>query len=204
MIDEARDTEKAEQLLNLLRIESKRTESATKNAIREIVNSGLSLNDQFSDGNSLLHLAVAHSLHDEVQQLINIGVNIHLRNGDNITPVDIALENGDQAILQLLNHRHELQKYLLAKYPIIMSKYSKHYGYLTSDVRSGKVVVNNVPWVGLKSDIVFEDYMDWSDKIKLQRVQVCNVAHVYLLMHGYYLCTYTRIHIKRIEPSIQQ
>ena len=172
MVEEAKDTEKAEQLLSLLRIEGRRSESATKSAIREVLNSGLSVNDQFSDGNSLLHLAVAHSLHEEVQKLIAIGVNIHLINRDNLTPLDIALEMGDQVILQLLNHRHELQKYLLAKYPIIMSKYSKHYGYLAAvEAKPGRVM--SIPWTGLKPDTVFEDYMEWTDKTKLLRVQVC-------------------------------
>jgi hypothetical protein len=91
--------------------------STSKQQVRtfvlHVIHSGQVLNHKYGNRqNTLLHLAVLYDLQDCVEKLLSAGANPSEKNGDSQTPSDIAVDNGNQVILQMLNRREEYRKHL--------------------------------------------------------------------------------------------
>lgn len=62
------------------------------------------------DCNTLLHFAVSFGLYDDVVQILNLGASLTRRNKCGWTPKDIAVEQGDQIMLQMLGRRDKYRR----------------------------------------------------------------------------------------------
>ena len=165
-------------------LKSPKTNSSKVN-IRFLVNETLqkgSLIDRKIDGsNTLLHLSVEYDLSDCVQKLLSSGANGGIINGDGFTAKDIAMNNGNQILLQMLGRREDYGKHLQLcesnsnkKSP---SKQSKQQ-FVNSHV--GSTGDNKI--LPLTIGAVYEDYLDWTDSKRCVRLKVC--WHVFYTHHG--------------------
>ena len=62
------------------------------------------------DGNTLLHFAVMFGLYSDVEQILNLGASSSRKNKYGLTPKDIAVDQGDQIMIQMLGRRDKYRK----------------------------------------------------------------------------------------------
>ena len=62
------------------------------------------------DGNSLLHFAVMFGLYSDVEQILNLGASSSRKNKVGVSPKDIAVDQGDQIMIQKLGRRDKYRK----------------------------------------------------------------------------------------------
>ena len=88
-----------------------------RTAVRTCLASGADVESgRYDDdnGNSLLHLCVSHNLLDCVISLIFAGANLHTPNSDGLSALDLALENGNQVLIQLIDLAEEYKLFVQA------------------------------------------------------------------------------------------
>lgn len=184
-------SEKLEQLIAVLNNDEKRQKSLVKEAINEFLICGHSVNEQFNDGATLLHMAVAYDMFNEVQQLLQAGARSNIKNGCGESARDIALESGNQILLQLLyKHRGSAVQLSSTSEPVGKSRdrlWSANTNKSeSSDSASSAVPLYDRPILDMdklqylqhslscdmKLSALFDDYLDWNEQIKRQKLQV--------------------------------
>eukprot|EP01038_Epipyxis_sp_PR26KG_P007654 gene7654-10417_t len=104
--------------------------------------------------NSLLHYAVEYDLKECVSNLLSAGADTSLKNKYEISPIDVALSNGNQILLQLLSRRDNYRRRLLR-----ISKPSQS----VDSADSVSCMVNDSNMLVLNLGNIYDDYSDWTD-----------------------------------------
>ncbi len=146
-----------------------------KSLINETLHKGSHIDRKVDGSNTLLHLAVEHDLLDCVVKLLSSGANSNILNLSGHSAKDIALHNGNQILLQVLGRREEYGNHLMVLDPNIKSE-------LPLKVSQADNALHNsdARLLTLRIGAVYEDYLDWSDSKRCQRLKVQIVLDVYL------------------------
>lgn len=106
---------KLDLVLSLLEnVSSARINAASvQYCIRIAVQSGSYIDQQFVDGNTLLHMAIMKLLNDEAALLLQAGAHTHIKNDAGMSPKDIAVGLGDQILIQEICRRDEYRVHVL-------------------------------------------------------------------------------------------
>mmetsp|Transcript_10849 Transcript_10849/g.17791 ORF Transcript_10849/g.17791 Transcript_10849/m.17791 type:complete len:1494 (+) Transcript_10849:164-4645(+) len=148
--------------------------------LRQVLSGGHSIDMKMSNGQTLLHHAVSHDLVKEVIQILNCGA-ILVENKYEKTPLDIALERGNQIILQILHRSADYQNYVKEKFgddslpkvrlissnkkgeasttDSIFGQHKYSWSQYELDRKANKLVHSNSH---IRS-VVYDDYLDWTD-----------------------------------------
>lgn len=185
---------------------SKNSDNASKQQVYTFVmhaiHNGQALHHKYGHHqNTLLHLAVLHDLNDCVEKLLSAGANPSERNAHSQTPSDLAIENGNQLILQMLNRREEYRNYLLmgsATNTDVVSSYEvdsnrdsllerQSFMSMASTKQSAindshlhnspkskiyQAVEDNTKIIPLSLGAVYEDYCDWNNSSRCFHLKV--------------------------------
>jgi hypothetical protein len=155
--------------------------------LRRVLSGGHSIDMKMNNDQSLLHHAVSLDLVKEVIKILNCGA-ILMENKYGKTPLDIALERGNQIILQILNRSADYQNYIkekfcdvsLPKVRLISNRksdimadtiFGQHkYGWsqYELDKKTNKLVQCN----SHMRSVVYDDYLDWTDSQRAKYQQV--------------------------------
>eukprot|EP00249_Psilotum_nudum_P024120 c29099_g1_i1 orf=3-1127(-) len=79
-------------------------------ALTVLLQSGVDTDKRCCDGWTALHYAAADGNHDAVELLLEHGANANIRNNKKKTPFDLAVENGQSLLLDVLHLQKLLQK----------------------------------------------------------------------------------------------
>jgi ankyrin repeat protein len=112
--------------------------------------------DNNKNGNTLLHLAVILSLPKEVALLLSAGARSDIKNYHGYTAYEIALRNGNQLILQILNRKDEFQRYIDESRADCEIELIENFTYN---------VYYSLPQI-------YDDYLDWNESKRLGQLQV--------------------------------
>jgi ankyrin repeat protein len=108
---------------------------------------------------TLLHYAVEFSLQTEVIQLLIAGCNTTIKNNKNLTAEDLAIENGNQQLIQFFQR---------------FTKYRNKFNISHSITYDETLFTNhhhhNI--VGLTLGCVYDDYIDWNNTTRTRHLQV--------------------------------
>lgn len=142
--------------------------------------------DQYIDESScctLLHLAIQNDLIDCAIHLISAGADINIPNSDGLTPRDVALDNGNQIMLQVISRREEcmMQMFnrkkrkkkkqgLLTIPTVLADRWDRTIDYLEEE-EDDDGDTKMMPLV-LNSCTIYEDYLDWTDYQRRLHLQV--------------------------------
>lgn len=172
--------------------------------LSRVLSGGHPIDMKLNRGQTLLHHAVSLDLVKEVLKILNCGA-ILMKNKYGKTPLDIAVERGNQIILQILNRSAEYQNYIKGKFSD-SSLPSVHLGAnRKSDAMSDTIFgQHKFGWTQFELDekndqvvqrnshtrsIVYDDYLDWtgSQRAKHQDVRTkttlfycCNINIFFL------------------------
>lgn len=136
--------------------------------VQDAISSGIGLDKcDLKDGNSLLHQCVLQTdLQDCVIKLLSAGANPNVTNLKGETPYDIALENGNQIAMHLLDRRREYKRQVFNDDCCDMS----------------------LPWQEFSLDgtstvflqVIYEDYVDWTDSTRINELNVRDPRKLFL------------------------
>lgn len=124
---------------------------------QDAISSGIGLDQRdLKGGNTLLHESVLLDLQDCIVKLLSAGANPNVLNLRGERPYDIALDNGNQIAMHLLNRREEYKRQVFQDQEI------------------------SSPWQDFSLDgsntvflqVIYEDYWDWSDTTKINHLHV--------------------------------
>lgn len=143
--------------------------------VKETVRKGVDIDRPVIGSTTLLHLAIQNDLLDCVVKLLSSGADANLPNEDGATARDIALDNGNQIVLQVLSRREEYTMHLQLFNrctDISMSTGSSmdHFSALASI--DSDVCTTDLKMVPLTIGAVYEDYFDWTDSQRCNHLQV--------------------------------
>ena len=125
--------------------------------VNETLHKGTFIDRKIDGSNTLLHLAVEYDLADCVVKLLSSGASSRLTNSLGLTAKDIALNNGNQNLIQILGRREDYGNHL------------QHCGSQHSTQSEQKILP-------LTIGAVYEDYFDWTDTKRCQRLKVCGTC----------------------------
>jgi ankyrin repeat protein len=124
----------------------------------------------------LLHLAVMLDAQEIAQQLLAAGASLHLRNSDNLTPLQLAEDLGNQNMVQLLSKWEYFRGIMLngrnedalsQSTPFTPDKKQSFYTDINMLPTNGKMAFFNA-----RTFNSFEDYMDWPDSVRRFHLKV--------------------------------
>ncbi len=142
--------------------------------VNETLHKGSHIDRKIDGSNTLLHLAVEYDLLDCVLKLLSSGANSNTLNANGHSPHDIALNNGNQILLQVLGRREDYGKHLKFLEPSSdersTSKPNIAHKELTVNVSTE--FDNDAKVLLFRIGAVYEDYLDWSDSKRCQRLKV--------------------------------
>ena len=152
------------------------TEEETKENFRvlleEVLHRGYAIDFELKNKQTLLHHAVSLNMEREAVQLLRSGAQI-MKNKFSKTPIDIALERGNQIMIQILKRSADYHRYIQTKYS--ESGFDR---MLSTSVDGGEAFgASKYAWTPLldrNTDVtlwgpcyrlgeVYEDYLDWTD-----------------------------------------
>lgn len=130
--------------------------------LRLTFETGQDIEVQFKNGYTLLHYAVKFNCEKESLQLLKAGVSVFCKTNNDKTPMDIALENGNQAILLAL------QKY--AGYQ------SKNFSSKSNPFKRREYSLDGIDFEETliweqNALVIYHDYLDWSDSQHLHHLE---------------------------------
>lgn len=161
------------------------TKENFRQLLTEVFSHGYAIDFEVKGGSTLLHHAVSLNLERETALILNSGARI-LKNNQNKTPLDFALERGNQIILQLLRRSSDYYNYLITKNNI-SSKYERvisTYHESSENIISGvckygwsptqyKHQNNSSIWApSFHITDIYDDYLDWKDEQTVEMLQV--------------------------------
>ena len=140
--------------------------------LEEVLRRGYAIDIELKNGQTLLHHAVSLNMEREAVQLLRSGAQI-MTNKYGKTPIDLALERGNQIMIQLLKRSADYHKYIRKKY----ADSTLDRRVATSADGGEAFGASKYAWTHLldrNSDVtlwgpcyrlgeVYEDYLDWTD-----------------------------------------
>lgn len=78
--------------------------------IIELIDRGIDLSYQDSDGNTSLHIAVEMEHKDLIECLINFGIDTTIKNKSGLTPIDMTNNYEIQSFFRSINQSYNRQK----------------------------------------------------------------------------------------------
>jgi hypothetical protein len=152
--------------------------------LHEVLRRGYAIDFEIKGGNTLLHHAVSLNLDDDVVLILRAGAQI-LKNNYGKSPIDLALERGNQCILFFLRRSSDYYNYLIAKNPskqILRAQSSvvddgaaaifgvSKYAWSPKQIKQRETLFFE-PSLQL-TDVIHEDYVDWTDQQAVEKLQV--------------------------------
>ena len=137
--------------------------------VTDAIRRGVDIDRPVEGTNTLLHIAVQMNLCKSVGKLLSAGADPRKENENGDTAYSIALDNGNQMVLQALSLRDEYTVHLrLFNRAQDISNSRGSMASVASELCSivSKMVPINMP-------VPFEDYMDWTDSQRCRNLQVC-------------------------------
>lgn len=164
----------------LAKYNEEESKSNLNNLLTEVLRRGYAIDFELKNGQTLLHHAVSLNMERETVQLLRSGAQI-LKNKYGKTPIDLALERGNQTILQLLRRSADYHKYICSKYSESGYNRIKTHSYEGGDA-FGASKYAWTPLLDRNAEVtlwsssyrlgeVYEDYLDWSDSQKCKCLQ---------------------------------
>jgi hypothetical protein len=155
--------------------------------LRRVMTGGHSIDIKMNNDQTLLHHAVSFDLVKEVIKILNCGA-ILMENKYGKTPLDIALERGNQILLQILNRSADYQNYIkekfsdasLPKVRLVSNRKSDNmadtifgqhkYGWSQHEVdpATNRLIQSK----SHTRSVVYDDYLDWTDSHRAKQQQV--------------------------------
>lgn len=141
-----------------------------ENALRR----GLNLDNPIdSHKNSLLHLCVIYDLDDCMKKLLQSGADPQVYDIHGFSPLDIAVELGNQILCYQISRRIEYIDHVRNYY----AQQNESFGaFLSNDT---EVEDNYLPFI---VGAIYEDYLDWTPSAKAQHLKVC----IFVKMNHHY------------------
>jgi hypothetical protein len=152
-----------------------------RSMVKETIKKGLHIDRLVDGSNTLLHLAVQNDLLDCVVKLLSAGAAANIPNGDGLTARDLALDNGNQILLQVLGRREE--------YTLHLRLFNRSSGELSSENSNNtntgldhlQILASieadmqcaSARMIPLSVGAVYDDYLDWTDSQRCSNLQVC-------------------------------
>lgn len=176
--------------------------------LRCVLSGGHSIDLKMNNGQTLLHHAVSLDLVKEVIKILNCGAILMVNKYDK-TPLDIAIERGNQIILQILNRSADYQNYLRDKFSnsnlpkvrlasnrendsLSETVFGQHkYGW--SEYTLDKTTNRLVQRSSYMRSVVHDDYLDWTGSHRAKHQQVSqidklNLSYSYDLSDHHFQC----------------
>eukprot|EP01032_Pedospumella_encystans_P011145 gene11145-12983_t len=135
--------------------------------VTDAIRRGVDIDRPVEGTNTLLHIAVQMNLCKSVGKLLSAGADPRKENENGDTAYSIALDNGNQMVLQALSLRDEYTVHLrLFNRAQDISNSRGSMASVASELCSivSKMVPINMP-------VPFEDYMDWTDSQRCRNLQ---------------------------------
>jgi ankyrin repeat protein len=147
---------------------NERSEENFKILLSETLSRGQSLDLQFKNGYTLLHYAVRFNLENECKKLLQSGASVMLKTSNGKTPFDIAMENGNQIILQYISTSAEYYFHVFGYDDQSNNRLSD--GSLSFPLQSD--TKHLVEWDMKKNVKLYDDYIDWTDSQRSTHIEV--------------------------------
>jgi hypothetical protein len=164
--------------------------------LRRVLSGGHSIDMKMNKDQTLLHHAVSLDLVKEVIKILNCGA-IVMENKYGKTPLDVALERGNQIILQILNRSAEYQNYIKEKFgdtclpkvrlvsnaksdvmtDTIFGQHKYGWSQYELDKKTNKLVQSH----SHMRSVVYDEYLDWTDSQRATNQQVRSSLHCAVL-----------------------
>jgi hypothetical protein len=132
------------------------------------------VNDTVPDSaveNTLLHLAVEHSLPDCVVKLLAAGARTDIRNAQGLAPFDIALAAGEQILGKILQrndcYRERIELARMFRWEMVTMQSNGDRQKIFDQLRDHKDT-----HFGISMGHIYEDYFDWDSAENLERLKV--------------------------------
>lgn len=155
--------------------------------VKDTIRTGKDIDRHVKGSNTLLHLAVKWDLVDCVVKLLSSGADANLTNEDGYTARDIAVDNGNQILQQVLSRREEYTMHLRL-FNRCTEASSNNSGIDQYQVLSAVDVADedstDLKMVPLCIGAVYDDYLDWTDSQRCVHLQVRIFSRIY---YAYYL-----------------
>jgi hypothetical protein len=154
--------------------------------LSEVFSHGYAIDFEMKGGQTLLHHAVSLNLERETALVLNCGARL-LQNHQKKTPIDCALERGNQILLQLLRRSSDYFNYLRSKNnaEVKMARVVSSFQDSTEQVISGVCRYAWSPTQGrlaqegatmwapsFRFTDIYDDYLDWNDRKSAEMLQV--------------------------------
>jgi hypothetical protein len=142
--------------------------------IKDTIRKGKDIDRTIDGSNTLLHLAVQKDLVDCVVKLMSSGADANIVNQDGATARDLAIDNGNQVLLQVLSRREEYTMHLrlFNRCTDVSSSGSGMDHFLVLSSLDPDSCTTDAKMVPLCIGAVYEDYIDWSDSQRCAHLQV--------------------------------
>ena len=149
--------------------------------VRDTIKCGKDIDRCVDGSNTLLHLAIQNNLVDCVVKLLSSGADANLLNEDGYTARDLALENGNQILLQVLSRREEYTVHLrlFDRSTDISSSTSGMDSFNILASLDPDIIATDAKMVPLLIGTIYEDYMDWTDSQRCNHLQVSISTYLY-------------------------
>lgn len=154
--------------------------------VKDTIRKGVDIDRPVVGTSTLLHLAIQNDLLDCVVKLLSSGADANLTNEDGATARDIALDNGNQIVLQVLSRREEYTMHLqlfnrCADVSSSNGSSMDHFSVLASI--DPELCTTDLKMVPLTIGAVYEDYFDWTDSQRCNHLQVPFMCLFSILLH---------------------
>lgn len=70
--------------------------------LKAMLNAGLDINARNKEGNTVLHILIKRNSTQTARLLLKKGADYNIANNDQVTPVQLAVENGKDDLLELM------------------------------------------------------------------------------------------------------
>ncbi len=136
--------------------------------VNETLQKGTLIDRKIDGSNTLLHLAVEYDLVECVVKLLSSGANSNIVNSNGYTAKDIALNNGNQIMMQILGRREDYKNHLQLCHPSdLLDSANIQWPRSAHSPRGGEPRLTP-----LTLGAVYEDYLDWTDSKRCLRLKV--------------------------------
>ena len=168
----------------------KLTAQEAKAEIRAVLKRGANLDVGDVDGDTLLHLAVHYDLPDEARKLMGAGAKSAIKNNDGYTPRRLALHLGNQRLLEIftrrrayarykenLRHQSDFRQSVASVVSAVTGTSTCASGARTEaedglSILSGERVGKHTTMWDVKSDAIFDDFMQWTEATHVAQLRV--------------------------------
>ena len=136
-------------------------------------------------GNTLLHFVVQFSMVTEAKQLLYAGARADIRNYAGLTPKDIAFDNGDQLLMQILSRLESYCEQI--EYVRSITLFNESVAIDTDGVDVPPFRKMEECNIGIAFGTVYENYVDWTELQRQQNLDVSLIAVFFMFLRFYLL-----------------